>query len=356
MSKQPIYYDIRDDIKLFPDAWCYMVLSKRGPGKTYSALRMDIEDDIRFAFIKRTKEDVHLLCSGDGKQVDMSPFKPLNRDFGYNIHPVEIEKGIAGFYEMIDIDEERVQGDFKGYAIAANMAIKVKGMDLSDVDDMIFDEFIPRSWERISKQEGEAILDLYETINRDRLKRGRKELRLILLANAVEVNNPMARVLNLVDILAQMDVTGQEYFYDEYRGIMIHIINSDFDQDEDMKKPGIQRATEGTTWNESSYGGKFAFNDFSAIGRQKLKGHKCIMHLVYKQRHYYIYRNRQEYYFCQIPAPCEKTFNLNRENQQKLFWEEEGPELRQAAIEDRMIFSDYTGYDLIVNYKKNFSV
>lgn len=350
----PIYYDIRDDVKLFPNAWCYIVVSKRGPGKTYSTLRMDIEENRRFAFIKRTKEDVHLLCSGDGKKVDMSPFKPLNRDFGWNIHPDEIEKGIAGFYNYVEFDGKDQQEDLVGYAIASNMAIKVKGMDLSDVDDMIFDEFIPRSWERVSRQEGEAILDLYETINRDRIKRGRPELRLILLANAVEVNNPMTRVLDLVDTMAMMDVNGQEYFYDEYRGIMIHIINSDFDVTEDTQKTGIQRATEGTAWAASSYGAHFAFNDFTAIGREKLKGHKCIMRILYRQHEYYVYRNSNRYYFCKVKGQTDKTYNLNRENQQKLFWEEYGVDLRQAAIEDRVIFSDYTGYDLIVNYKKNF--
>lgn len=352
--KEPIYYNIRDDIQKFPKAWCFMVMSKRGPGKTYSTLRMEIEDNSKFAFIKRTKEDVHLLCAGDGKDVDLSPFKPLNRDFGWNIHPDEIEKGIAGFYQYEQFDGEDVPAKLVGYCIAANMALKVKGMDLSDVDDFIFDEFIPRSWERVSRQEGEAVLDLYETINRDRLKRGRRELRMILLANCVEVNNPMARVFDLVDVLANMDITGQEYYYDEYKGIVIHIIDSNFDVDEEAEKPGIQRSTEGTTWHESSYGGHFAFNDFTAIGREKLKGHKCIMKIKHRQKEYYVYRKANSYYFCQIKGQTDKIYNLNRENQQKLFYEEYGVDLRQAAIEDRVIFSDYTGYDLIVNYKKNF--
>ena len=32
------YYHLLHDFLRFPKAWCYVVWSKRGPGKTYSAL------------------------------------------------------------------------------------------------------------------------------------------------------------------------------------------------------------------------------------------------------------------------------------------------------------------------------
>lgn len=350
MSKK-YYYDIRDDMKLYPDVWMYMVLSKRGPGKTYSTLRYMIEEDVRFAFLKRTIDDVKNLCASDGGDLDLSPFKPLNRDFGWNIHPKLIQKGIAGFYDLSDEIPRLV-----GYCIAANMAQKFKGFDLSDVDYMIFDEFIPRPWEKISKMEGDMILDLYETISRDRVKRGRRELIFILLANAVEVNNPMSRVMELVDILADMDVTNKEYFLDPERGIMIHIINSNFDIDEDTQKTGIQKAMDGTAWAASAYGAHFAYNDFTALGKQKLKGYRCIYKVFYKQRYYYCYKNGSMYFFSQVRGDTKKEYNLNRENQQKLFWEEEGFALRESAINDECIFSDYTGYNLIINYRKEFTL
>lgn len=61
--KKQIYYDVRDDIMKYPKAWCFLVWSKRGPGKTYSTLRMCIEEDHKFVFMKRTIEDVNLMCS-----------------------------------------------------------------------------------------------------------------------------------------------------------------------------------------------------------------------------------------------------------------------------------------------------
>ena len=93
------YYDIKDDLKAYPDAWCYLVWSKRGPGKTYSTLRYCIENNIKFVFIKRTKDDIDLLCAHKkGVTFDLSPFVPLNRDFGWDIKAQKIQKGIGGFY------------------------------------------------------------------------------------------------------------------------------------------------------------------------------------------------------------------------------------------------------------------
>ena len=32
------YYHVGKDIEMYPDAWCIIVWSRRGPGKTYSCL------------------------------------------------------------------------------------------------------------------------------------------------------------------------------------------------------------------------------------------------------------------------------------------------------------------------------
>ena len=345
------YYDVRHDLERFPDAWLIMVLSKRGPGKTYSTLRYMIEEKVQFVFLKRTIDDVKNLCASDGGDLDLSPFKPLNRDFGWDIHPKLIQKGVAGFYDCSGETQTLV-----GYCLAANMAKKFKGFDLSDVDYMIFDEFIPRPWEKIHKKEGDMILDLYETIARDRVKRGRKELIFICLANAVEVNNPLCKTMDLVDILADMDVTETEITYMKEKGIFIRILNSNFDVDEDTQLTGIQRAMAGTQWAASAYGAHFSYNDFTAIGKQKLKGFKCLYRIIYNLTEYYVYRKGTQYFVAKVQGSTDKTYDLTRENQQKLFWDEEGFYLREAAIEDKVIFGDYTSYNLITNYRKEFTL
>ena len=48
------------------------------------------------------------------------------------------------------------------------------------------------------------------------------------------------------------------------------------------------------------------------------------------------------------------TYNLDKEMDQRRFFNEQLFELLNASIEGRMYFDTYTMYDLIVNYKKRF--
>ena len=51
-----------------------------------------------------------------------------------------------------------------------------KGFDLSECDYLIFDEFIPKRHERLNRNEGDQLMDIYMTVSRDRVQRGRGEL------------------------------------------------------------------------------------------------------------------------------------------------------------------------------------
>ena len=249
------YYDISDDIKTYPDAWCYLIWSKRGPGKTYSTLRMCIEDKKKFVFIKRTKEDIDLLCAHKKNvRFDISPFVPLNRDFGWNIKPLKIQKGIAGFYHSNE--EGEPSGEPVGYCVALSAASDVKGFDLSECDYMIFDEFIPKQYEIVKRNEGDALLDIYMTVSRDRIVRGRGELKLICLANATSINNPTFNILDVTDQAADMDIFEKEYLYQQERKILMHNIRPITD-DEAKELSGIELAMTGTAWYEMSFSGHF---------------------------------------------------------------------------------------------------
>lgn len=348
------YYDIRDDIKLYPYAWAYLIWSERGPGKTYSTLRMMIEDDYRFMFMKRTNDDIDMLCASAGNRrlnFDISPFVPLNRDFGWNIKPVKIQKGLAGFYRCDE--ENNPAGCPLGYAVSLNIAGDVKGFDLSECDYMIFDEFIPKPYERVSRKEGDALLDIYMTVRRDRLQRGRPDLKLVCLANATSINNPTFNILEVVDTVAEMDVANQEYFYSE-RGIMLHKIPATDIAPED--KQGIELAMEGTEWADMAFGGNFAYDDFSNVKHNRIKGYTPVCGIIYKRKTFYVYMKNGNFYMTYAKAPKAPVYDLNTENDQKRFFYDYQATLRNACINDRMKFEKYTMYDLIINYKKIFKI
>lgn len=356
------YYDIRDDLTKYPDAWAYFVNSKRGPGKTYSTLRMAYEDKIKFIFMKRTQEDVQFLCSGANSKygnVDFSPFAPLNRDFNWTIKVFPIDKGLAAFYDTgVDDEsgEEFTIGEPLGYVIAATTATKYKGFDMSDCEWLIFDEYIPRKWDRVNRKEGDQVLDLYLTVQRDRVKRGKPELKLICLANATDISNPMFNTMGLIDVAAEMNATGQEYYYDEYRGIMMHQLNSNFDIDENTKKTGIERAMENTQFGAMAFGGKFGYNDFSALNKAKMKNYTPRASYRYKNKNVYIYQNQEKYYLTFSSYQKSEPYNLDQENQQKKFYYDWVIDIMNENIEGNVYFEKYSMYDLIVNYKKIFNI
>lgn len=349
------YYDIRDDLRAYPDAWCYLIWSKRGPGKTYSTLRYMIEEVKKFMFLKRTIEDVKMLCAtgkGKGIQFDVSPFVPLNRDFGWDIKPVQIVKGIAGFYHCNE--EGTPCGPPIGYCAALSAAKDIKGFDMSEVEFFIFDEFIQKKHERLNRGEGEQLLDLYMTLRRDRVIRGRDDLKLICLANATSVNNPTFGVLDVIDDAVHMDVTDTEYNYIEDRGILMHKIPPIVLQEE--QKSGIEKAMEGTAWADMAFGGHFSFDDFTSVQHRRLKGYQPIFAYSYKKKNTYVYEKDGYYYFCRAAARVTKMYNLDRENEQKKLYYDYIIDLRDLTIEDRVTFSEFTMYDLVMNYRKIFMI
>ena len=354
------YYHLSKDINDYPDADIFIIWSPRGPGKTYSALRYPYHK-FKTLYMKRTKKDVQTICTTGAKEdlkFDPSPWSPLNRDFNTNVKGRILMDGLGAFYDA-DSDGNPC-GDVINYVASLNAIKTIKGIDLSDVECMILDEFIPLKGEVVRRDEGDMLLDIYETVSRDRIERGRDPLKLVLMANAEEISTPITNSLEVVDTMAWMQATGTNIFYDEKRGILFHhLTKEEYPVTEHRAKRGLARAMEGTAWYDKSFGGNFANNDFSNVIKKNLKSMRCMYHLTYRRKnHAYIYlqKNTGMWYMCSIKGNPMQEYDLDRENHQKRFWLQHGIDLRNACIEDRMKFEKYSFYDLIMNYTKIFDL
>ena len=351
------YYHIGKDFEDYPDAVIYIVWSRRGPGKTYSALRYPYHK-FKTLYMKRTNEDVKTICEYAGDiDMDPSPWVPLNRDFGINVKPRLLKDGFGAFY---DADKDgNPTGPVVNYIASLNAVKKLKGMDLTEAEWIIFDEFIPQAGEVVKKKEGEMLLNLYETVNRDRRKRGRPGLKLMLFANAEEISTHITNALEVVDTMAEMQFSGQNILYDEKRRIFFHhITEKDFPL-MDIELQDMYQVMQGTAWAAKSFGGEFSSNDFSSVKKKSLKHMRCLYKLKYRRKsEVYIYLSNKDssYYMCSTPGKFILEYDLDRENQQKKFWLEHGLQLRDACIYDRMLFEKYSYYDLIINYNKFYDL
>lgn len=350
------FYHIGKDIDTYINAWCFVVWSKRGPGKTYSGLWYPYRNNFPIVYMKRTNEDVELICSSDADlSFDPSPYAPLNRDKDINVQPKVITKGVAGFWDFKD-------GSFTGlprsYVISMNAVKRVKGLELSMCDWLLFDEFIPQIGERINRREGELLLDFYMTMSRDREKRGKAPLKLILFANAEEISTPITNTLEIVDSMSELNASGKSHLYIEDRGILLHHITNDEIPTQDVEKTGIYKAMGQTSWGRKAFEGEFSNNDFSNVMNMSLKGFRPLIKLHYKEYEYFIYVNQNTgmYYMTTSPSKTIFTYDLNLENEQKFFWLNHGMKLRLECINGRFKFKKYTMYDLIMNYKKFFKI
>ena len=169
------------------------VVGARGTGKTYGCFKWLIENNQRFIYLRRLKSQLD-ECKKDAG----NPFKKLNNDLDINIKPYA-----SGGTVLFNYDEKG--GLNAAVGVALSVVANVRGVDYSDYDYIVFDEFISSDGERPIKNEFQAFLNFYETVNRNRELEGRKAVKCIMLGNANRISNAyftgwhnMRRVLNMI--------------------------------------------------------------------------------------------------------------------------------------------------------------
>lgn len=186
----------------------------RGTGKTYGALKEMVDGGYIFMLMRRTQSQLDLIS-----KPEFSPFKSVNRNCGFNVGIQPLTKYNGGIYHMAEEDGRNVpNGSPIGYTCALSTVANIRGFDASDIDVLLYDEFIPEPHARPIKEEAQAFLNAYETINRNRELQGKKPLQVLCLANANTLDNPLFIGLGLVTKAEKMYRTGQEISIDCKRG------------------------------------------------------------------------------------------------------------------------------------------
>lgn len=360
MKTTDIFYHIEDDLKKAPEAAIFIVLGGRNTGKTYSTLKYLYQQKEKFVFMKRTNADVKLMCSSikdkeSDFSIDLSPFKSINRDLNVNVRAFRMYEGFGGFWNCDN--ENKPHGEPVGYILSFNSISKFKGYDLSDCNYIVFDEFIPLPYERVNRNEGIELLDLYKTVGRSNFTLHDRVLKLICLANSTTVSCPVLNELELTDVLVDMKVNNLDELYIKEREIFIRVIpDINGFRELELQNP-IYKAMSGTKWAKMSLDNDFAYNDFSSVKRVSLKGYRSLLEVKFKQRIFYIYVSDNGYYMTYKKTKhFIYSYDLNLENDQKRFYLDYVLDLRNECIEDRMKFETYEMYDIIINYKDYFKI
>ena len=154
------------------------VVGARGVGKTYGLFRKLIDEGKKFIYLRRLKSQLDQCSKPEG-----NPFGAINRDMETDIRPFP-SGGLVTFRN----------GDKTAPVIAVGVALSVvaniRGVDFSDYDYIVFDEFIASIGEHPIKNEFAAFLNFYETVNRNRELSGKAAVKCIMLGNANTLINP----------------------------------------------------------------------------------------------------------------------------------------------------------------------
>lgn len=290
MARQSIFTDCYKEVRE-SDFFLYIFIGGRGIGKTYSMLKNSYMDHKNIFYLRRTDTEVKNCCDAF-----TNPFKAINQDIGTNIEIVP-NKDIALIVDKNDNDTVR------GYASALSTFGKFRGADFSDIDLIIFDEFINTGIVNTMKRESFLFFNLIETINRNRELLGKESIKVVLLSNANTIDNDIIRALNLADEIKEMKEHHLESYQDNNRGIYLKLLENKEVRDLKMKTK-LYRLTQGTAFFDMSLENEFTSDYFGDVKRINYQELQPVVN--YESIYFYKHKSRDIMFACKRKANCDK--------------------------------------------------
>ena len=260
------------------------ILGARAIGKTYGSIRYMLDHDIKFIYMRRTQTQADLI-----RTPALNPFKPLEEE-GYETITKPIAKNVTGVYA---VEDDKPTGSPLAYILALSTVSNIRGFDASDVDVVIYDEFIGEKHEKPISNEGLAFLNAIETISRNRELKGHKPLKVFCLSNTNDLVNAIFIELKLVTVVEKMIKEGKDYRSIKDRGVSIYLLH-----DSPISRQKASTALYKLAGN-GVFTGMALENDFSQeymamVKSQSLKEYKALVKVgelcIYK------HKSRRQYY------------------------------------------------------------
>ena len=234
------------------------VYGGRGIGKTFG------EADIiagpgrgKTMFLRRTKTEYDIITSPE-----MNTFSDYNVETG---HSIQFEKQ-RGF-SLIKENEESI-----GLCAALSTFSNLRGggFEQFGIDYLLYDEFIPERHKSKIRNESDVLMNIYETINRNRELKNYDPLKLRCFANSNDIRNPLFIGLNLVTMAEKMLKRDAEMQIDTERGVvLIDCRNSPISKEK--SKTALYRLSAGTDFFNMAIKNEFNSGLFPSVSRRLIE-------------------------------------------------------------------------------------
>ena len=264
-------------------------IGSRGTGKTYGAMKYVIETGKRFLYLRRSKTESDLVKSGIA-----NPFKVINRDLDLEVRP---DRG--QYFFPFTLDKEII-----GYGAALSTFSNIRGVDFSDVEIILYDEFIPEKTARPIREEFSALMNMYETVNRNRELNGKPPVKLVCMANSNKLDNPIFLGLEIVNRIARMMEKKTEVYQDPEKELTVYMLSQSPISDR-KRQTALYKLTAGNDFQKMALDNMFDL-DNDNIRPSRIREYVPAVRIgelcIYKHKH------RKEFY-----VNCTKTGTFRNE-------------------------------------------
>lgn len=259
----------------------------RGTGKTYGILKHAVESGEKFIYMRTRQNQADMI-----RTPEFNPFKQYNEDSGRRITPYPINKLYSAFYDTTFDEKEKkwkMDGEPLGYTASLATISNLRGFGAADVKLLFYDEFIPEKTETPLRNALSALLNGYETINRNRELTGEEPLQMICASNSENANCDIFAKLGLIKKVTDMHKTGQEYSMLQDRGILlINLVNSPISKEKSQTAVYRMVGTD-SDFYKMSIQNDFYAEDYSDIKSMPISEYNPVVQVgeitVYEHKH-----------------------------------------------------------------------
>jgi len=318
------------------------IFGGRGVGKTFNSIRENREDRHNFIYMRRTQKECELICN-HGEDMELSPFAKINHETQSPLNTMEpryfnLHKSNENVWAITDGLEENEE--FCGAVMALSTIASLRGFDADWAEVLLLDEFIPEQHvKKIGKgdAEGTAILNAYETINRDRELKGRPPLQCFFMSNSNDISHPLLDILGIIPTMERMKRRGTQFADFPDKGMTITMYD-DAEFKSRKAETALYKLTKGTAFYDMAINNNFVYNDFSFIYPQDLIEYKPMVHIgdIYLYKH----KSNGRIYVTAHPMSC-KRYDDNDQGR-ATFILDYGRMLYIAFLNGRLYFENYT--------------
>lgn len=306
-----------------------IIISMRGGGKTYGALKYCIDTGEKFIYFRRNLKSLK-MCASPAFHI----FRPINTNEDRNILP--------HFDRSLEIGSFWEDSELMGYAVNLSTFAGIRSIGSASalgVSWLIFDEFIPQADEIRRYDLFEAWRNAEETLVRNDAITG-TEPRRLLMANADTIRGDIVRGYRIDDTYLFMQENGIEAI--------------EASPDMLLLRPGcealVQAKQDTALYRVSDDNGvmlqnKFHIEDRPNIGKRPLAEYRplCVVHGVCIYRH----KSRPEYYISETISGKPKIYREGETSIKR--FQNDNPAVARAWLRNKIYYESVHCQSLLLD-------